>query len=74
MKGSTPPQIAEIIIKLVKDMAGVSFCCICIPSFNSMHTQRIIPVFINYFPKYLGLQFLDLIPVLSENAFENRVQ
>lgn len=24
MKGSTPPQIAEIIIKLVKDMAGVS--------------------------------------------------
>lgn len=25
MKGSTPPQIAEIIIKLVKDMAAVSF-------------------------------------------------
>lgn len=24
MKGSTPPQIAEIIIKLVKDMAAVS--------------------------------------------------
>lgn len=23
MKGSTPPQIAEIIIKLVKDMAAV---------------------------------------------------
>lgn len=27
MKGSTPPQIAEIIIKLVKDMAAVSFLC-----------------------------------------------
>lgn len=25
MKGSTPPQIAEIIIKLVKDMAAVSY-------------------------------------------------
>lgn len=24
MKGSTPPQIAEIIIKLIKDMAAVS--------------------------------------------------
>lgn len=23
MKGSTPPQIAEIIIKLIKDMAAV---------------------------------------------------
>lgn len=27
MKGSTPPQIAEIIIKLVKDMAAVSSLC-----------------------------------------------
>lgn len=27
MKGSTPPQIAEIIIKLVKDMAAVSPPC-----------------------------------------------
>lgn len=27
MKGSTPPQIAEIIIKLVKDMAAVRFSC-----------------------------------------------
>lgn len=25
MKGSTPPQIAEIIIKLIKDMAAVSY-------------------------------------------------
>lgn len=32
MKGSTPPQIAEIIIKLVKDMAAVSSCCLN-PSF-----------------------------------------
>lgn len=31
MKGSTPPQIAEIIIKLVKDMAAVSPPCFKLP-------------------------------------------
>lgn len=38
MKGSTPPQIAEIIIKLVKDMAGVSSWCINFLPFNSLQT------------------------------------
>lgn len=33
MKGSTPPQIAEIIIKLVKDMAAVSFLCFTLSFF-----------------------------------------
>lgn len=34
MKGSTPPQIAEIIIKLVKDMAAVSSISFCISFFH----------------------------------------
>lgn len=38
MKGSTPPQIAEIIIKLVKDMAAVSFF-LAIPPFISDKTR-----------------------------------
>lgn len=39
MKGSTPPQIAEIIIKLVKDMAAVRTHCFIL-SFLLMLCKR----------------------------------
>lgn len=46
MKGSTPPQIAEIIIKLVKDMAAVS---------NDFITLSQISFIISIRPVYLAV-------------------
>lgn len=48
MKGSTPPQIAEIIIKLIKDMAAVSY------SFNWSILMKEAPI-VNLQPFVFGI-------------------